>query len=175
MHALDYLFPFSSDRKRIQDREELWQRLEQQAADNYANLTAQGAVTAPLPSNSIDPTPAPLSKRRYKSSFYSYKVHTKPAMVLTNTLSFFSLIASFDQDDQVDMAVDETLDGGVGADQDLYSGDLQTFENNGPVFHQFRRKSIIPVDETVLTELSRHRSLEEVLNMQRSSANNENE
>ncbi|KAF9210221.1 hypothetical protein BGZ59_009741 [Podila verticillata] len=132
-----------NDRKRIQDREELWQKLEQQAADNYANLTAQGTVTAPLPSNSIEPTPAPLT--------------------------------TFDQDDQVDMAVDETLDGGVGADQDLYSGDLQTFENNGPVFHQFRRKSIIPVDETVLTELSRHRSLEEVLNMQRSSANNENE
>ena len=31
------------------DREELWQRLEQQAADNYANLKAQGVVTAPLP------------------------------------------------------------------------------------------------------------------------------
>ncbi|KAG0097378.1 hypothetical protein BGZ93_002875 [Podila epicladia] len=131
-----------NDRKRIQDREELWQRLEQQAADNYTNLTAQGAVTAPPPAASIEPTPTPL--------------------------------ATFDQDDQVDMAVDETLDGGMGADQDLYSGDLQTFENNGPVFHQFRRKSIIPVDETVLTELSRHRSLEEVLNM-RSSASNENE
>ncbi|KAF9308219.1 Serine/threonine-protein phosphatase 2A 56 kDa regulatory subunit gamma isoform [Podila horticola] len=131
-----------NDRKRIQDREELWQRLEQQASENYANLTAQGAVTAPPHAASTEPTPAPLT--------------------------------TFDQDDQVDMAVDETLDGGVGAEQDLYSGDLQTFENNGPVFHQFRRKSIIPVDETVLTELSRHRSLEEVLNM-RSSANNENE
>ncbi|CAG8535774.1 1475_t:CDS:10 [Diversispora eburnea] len=31
-------------------------------------------------------------------------------------------------------------------------------------FNLFRRKSIIPVDESVLSELSRHRSLEEVLN-----------
>jgi serine/threonine-protein phosphatase 2A regulatory subunit B' len=58
-----------------------------------------------------------------------------------------------------------------GADQDHYDGDLQTFENNAPVFHQFRRKSIIPVDETVLDELSRHRSLEEVLDMKRSATN----
>jgi len=59
--------------------------------------------------------------------------------------------------------------------EDLYSGDLQTFENNGPAFHQFRRKSIIPVDETVLDELSRHRSLEEVLDMHRASSSTENE
>ncbi|KAF9412038.1 Serine/threonine-protein phosphatase 2A 56 kDa regulatory subunit gamma isoform, partial [Podila epigama] len=132
-----------NDRKRLQDRDELWQRLEKQAAENYSNLSAQGAVSAPPPVISNEPTPVPLT--------------------------------TFDQDDQVDMAVDETLDGGVGGEQDLYSGDLQTFENNGPVFHQFRRKSIIPVDEMVLTELSRHRSLEEVLNMQRPSASTENE
>src|SRR4029078_11621453 len=58
------------------------------------------------------------------------------------------------------------LDGSAsgGSDQDMYSGDLQTFENSGPVFHQFRRKSIIPVDETVVTELSRHPRLDGVLN-----------
>lgn len=76
---------------------------------------------------------------------------------------------AFDQGEELDMAIDKDgndLDGSAsgGADQDMYSGDLQTFENSGPVFHQFRRKSIIPVDETVLTELSRHRSLDEVLN-----------
>jgi len=47
-------------------------------------------------------------------------------------------------------------------DVDIY-GDLQQFDDR-PVYHQFRRKSIIPVDESVLTELSRHRSLDEVLN-----------
>jgi serine/threonine-protein phosphatase 2A regulatory subunit B' len=60
------------------------------------------------------------------------------------------------------MDVDETLEG-TGQDQDLYSGELQKFEM--PAVPQFRRKSIIPVDETVLTELSRHRSLDEVLSM----------
>ncbi|KAF9359728.1 Serine/threonine-protein phosphatase 2A 56 kDa regulatory subunit gamma isoform [Mortierella sp. AD094] len=128
-----------NDRKRLQEREEIWQRLEQQAADNYANLSAQGAVSVPLPLPA-EPVSVPLE------SFDQGEITGEP-----------------DDDENGD------------ADQDLYNGDLQTFENSGPVFHQFRRKSIIPVDETVLDELSRHRSLEEVLDMQRSSANNENE
>lgn len=48
-----------SDRKRIQDREETWQKLEQLAADNYANLTAQGAVTVPPPVH-VEPLPVPV-------------------------------------------------------------------------------------------------------------------
>ncbi|GAB5585318.1 serine/threonine-protein phosphatase 2A 56 kDa regulatory subunit delta isoform [Umbelopsis nana] len=42
--------------------------------------------------------------------------------------------------------------------------DMQQFNTTNGQFQQFRRKSIIPVDETVLTELSRHVSLDEVLN-----------
>ncbi|KAG0052846.1 hypothetical protein BGZ83_002054 [Gryganskiella cystojenkinii] len=123
-----------NDRKRHQDREEIWQRLEQQAAENYANLSAQGAVSAPPP-HPVEPVSVPLE--------------------------------SYDEDEIIDEP-EEDLENGGGADQDLYSGDLQTFDN-GPAFHQqFRRKSIIPVDETVLDELSRHRSLEEVLDMKRS-------
>ncbi|KAG0284419.1 hypothetical protein BGZ96_011212 [Linnemannia gamsii] len=131
-----------NDRKRLQDREELWLRLEQQASDNYANLAAQGDVVAshpPMPFTPVDSVPPPL--------------------------------VAFDQGEELDMTIDKDdndLDGSAaaagGVDQDMYGGDLQTFENSGPVFHQFRRKSIIPVDETVLTELSRHRSLDEVLN-----------
>ncbi|KAF8939251.1 hypothetical protein BGZ58_010254 [Dissophora ornata] len=128
-------------KKRLQDREEVWQRLEHQAAENYANLSAQGAVSAPLPLPA-EPVSAPLE--------------------------------SFDQGEAADEPDEEYLENGSGADQDMYSGDLQTFANSGPVFPQFRRKSIIPVDETVLDELSRHRSLEEVLDMQRSpSSDNE--
>ncbi|RIB06671.1 phosphatase 2A regulatory B subunit-domain-containing protein [Gigaspora rosea] len=52
--------------------------------------------------------------------------------------------------------------GDVQEDNDVH-GEMQPFEGPGE-FNQFRRKSIIPVDETVLSELSRHRSLEEVLN-----------
>ncbi|GJJ79000.1 serine/threonine-protein phosphatase 2A regulatory subunit B' [Entomortierella parvispora] len=130
-----------NDRKRHQDREEVWQRLEQQAAENYASLSAQGGVSAPLP-HPVEPVPVPLE--------------------------------SYDQDEIIGEP-EEDLENGNGTDQDLYSGDLQTFDN-GPAFHQqFRRKSIIPVDETVLDELSRHRSLEEVLDMKRSSGNNDQE
>ncbi|KAF9179223.1 hypothetical protein BGZ51_007145 [Haplosporangium sp. Z 767] len=132
-----------NDRQRMLDREERWQRLEQQAASNYAYLASQGAVAYP-PSAGIhatESTPVPY--------------------------------AAFTQSEHMDMAVDDALDGEEGMDQDLYSGDLQTFQNNGPAAHQFRRKSIIPVDETVLTELSRHRSLDEVLNIGQPSASNE--
>ncbi|KAF9896370.1 hypothetical protein BX616_007585, partial [Lobosporangium transversale] len=129
------------DRKRMLEREELWQRLEQKAADNYDTLKAQGAVTTA-------PPPVPLA---------STEISLAP-------------LSSDEQDDLADMAVDD--DGSVGGvDQDLYSGELQTFENNGAGFHQFRRKSIIPVDETVLTELSRHRSLDEMLDMGQSASN----
>jgi hypothetical protein len=50
-----------SDRKRLQDREEIWQRLEQQAMQNYANLSAQGAVSAPMP-HLAEPISVPLGK-----------------------------------------------------------------------------------------------------------------
>ncbi|KAF9122957.1 Serine/threonine-protein phosphatase 2A 56 kDa regulatory subunit gamma isoform [Mortierella sp. GBA39] len=125
-----------NDRKRLQDREEIWQKLEHQAMQNYANLSAQGAVSAPMP-HLAEPMSVPLE--------------------------------SFDDGEVMDEPEEEILENGT--DQDHYGGDLQTFENNTPVFHQFRRKSIIPVDETVLDELSRHRSLEEVLDMKRSATN----
>ncbi|KAI9480306.1 MAG: phosphatase 2A regulatory B subunit-domain-containing protein [Benjaminiella poitrasii] len=41
---------------------------------------------------------------------------------------------------------------------------MQQFDSTNQQFQQFRRKSIIPVDETVYNELSRHISLEEVMN-----------
>ncbi|KAF9578349.1 Serine/threonine-protein phosphatase 2A 56 kDa regulatory subunit gamma isoform, partial [Lunasporangiospora selenospora] len=130
-----------NDRKRLQEREEVWQRLEKQASENYINLSAQGTVSVPPPAPP-EPAPVPLAE-------------------------------SFEQGEFIDEPEEEELETGSQTD-DMYSGDLQTFDA-APVFHQFRRKSIIPVDETVLDELSRHRSLEEVLDMQRTAANNENE
>ncbi|CEG83910.1 hypothetical protein RMATCC62417_17774 [Rhizopus microsporus] len=48
---------------------------------------------------------------------------------------------------------------------DVLHPDMQQFDiQQQQQFQQFRRKSIIPVDETVYNELSRHVSLEEVLN-----------
>lgn len=127
-----------NDRKRLQDREETWQKLEQLAADNYANLSAQGVVSVPPP------------------------VHVEPTVPPTDP---------FEQSEMVEEPEEEdSMENGA---EDIYSGDLQTFEP--PVFPQFRRKSIIPVDETVLDELSRHRSLEEKLDMHRAASNAENE
>ncbi|KAG0221109.1 hypothetical protein BGX31_010179, partial [Mortierella sp. GBA43] len=119
------------DRKRLMEREELWQRMEKQAADNYEQLKAQGSVISPPPLTSGEIVVAPF--------------------------------ATMEPDEMADMDVDETLEG-TGPDQDLYSGELQKFEM--PTMPQFRRKSIIPVDESVLSELSRHRSLDEVLNIE---------
>ncbi|KAF9918613.1 Serine/threonine-protein phosphatase 2A 56 kDa regulatory subunit gamma isoform [Lobosporangium transversale] len=131
-----------NDRKRLQERDDIWQRLEQRAAENYANLSAQGAVSVPLPLPA-DPISVPLE------SF----VHGAIA----------------------DEADEELSGNDSDADQDLYSDNLQTFDNTGPVIPQFRRKSIIPVDETVLNELSRHISLDEMLDFPQSAASHEND
>jgi serine/threonine-protein phosphatase 2A regulatory subunit B' len=45
---------------------------------------------------------------------------------------------------------------------DILQKDMEEFDNSGNA-QRFRRKSVLPVDETVLSELSRHRSLEEVI------------
>jgi serine/threonine-protein phosphatase 2A regulatory subunit B' len=46
---------------------------------------------------------------------------------------------------------------------DVLAKEIQQFEER-PTPSRFRRKSVLPVDEQVLTELSRHKSLEDVLN-----------
>ncbi|KAG0325561.1 Serine/threonine-protein phosphatase 2A 56 kDa regulatory subunit gamma isoform [Dissophora globulifera] len=133
------------DRQRLMDREEQWQRLEQQAADNYANLQAQGAVT-------VSPHPLLLSA---------------PSTPL----------ALLEHDELTEMALDEPMGGAGSVEQDAYSGDgeLQTLGGSGPVVPQFRRKSIIPVDETVITELNRHRSLDETPYMEQSTVGTGND
>ncbi|KAL2919538.1 serine/threonine-protein phosphatase 2A 56 kDa regulatory subunit delta isoform [Polyrhizophydium stewartii] len=47
-------------------------------------------------------------------------------------------------------------------EDDILSKDLQQFEER-PQPQRFRRKSVLPVDETVLSELSRHKSLEDLI------------
>ncbi|KAI9002685.1 phosphatase 2A regulatory B subunit-domain-containing protein [Gaertneriomyces semiglobifer] len=48
-----------------------------------------------------------------------------------------------------------------GLEEDSLAKEMQQFEDR-PTPQRFRRKSVLPVDETVLSELSRHRSLEEL-------------
>jgi hypothetical protein len=49
-----------------------------------------------------------------------------------------------------------------GESLDILQKDMEQFDNPAAA-QRFRRKSVLPVDETVLSELSRHRSLEEVV------------
>ncbi|OUM66481.1 hypothetical protein PIROE2DRAFT_67111, partial [Piromyces sp. E2] len=55
---------------------------------------------------------------------------------------------------------------------DILAQELQQFHEN-PEPPILRRKSVLPVDETVLTELSRHKSFEDLLNNQNDSEENE--
>ncbi|KAI8391068.1 uncharacterized protein BYT42DRAFT_180960 [Radiomyces spectabilis] len=59
---------------------------------------------------------------------------------------------------------DDETDHHAGEHTDDIHPDMQQFEITPQQYQQFRRKSIIPVDETVFNELSRHVSLDEVLN-----------
>ncbi|CAO3689982.1 unnamed protein product [Rhizopus stolonifer] len=71
-----------------------------------------------------------------------------------------------EEEDDEDMS-DELVDVDQREEQyDVLHPDMQPFDAGPqqPQFQQFRRKSIIPVDETVYNELSRHVSLEDVLN-----------
>ncbi|KAI7879031.1 protein phosphatase 2A regulatory B subunit [Lichtheimia hyalospora FSU 10163] len=59
----------------------------------------------------------------------------------------------------------ETMEPDHSAEHtDAIHPDMQQFDTAPVQYQQFRRKSIIPVDETVFNELSRHVSLDEVLN-----------
>ncbi|ORY49638.1 protein phosphatase 2A regulatory B subunit [Neocallimastix californiae] len=55
---------------------------------------------------------------------------------------------------------------------DILAQELQQFHEN-PEVPILRRKSVLPVDETVLTELSRHKSFDDLLSNQNDSEENE--
>lgn len=48
------------------------------------------------------------------------------------------------------------------AEEDTLTRELKQFEER-PQPQRFRRKSVLPVDETVQSELSRHKSLEDLI------------
>ncbi|KAK4520029.1 uncharacterized protein ATC70_008157 [Mucor velutinosus] len=69
-----------------------------------------------------------------------------------------------------ELDISDGLDGSAadyqqtGEHKDDIHPDMQQFDVPPAQYQSFRRKSIIPVDETVFNELSRHVSLDEVLN-----------
>jgi serine/threonine-protein phosphatase 2A regulatory subunit B' len=75
-------------------------------------------------------------------------------------------VSKIDYNRDEDPRASEDFDENI-VDEDLQDdghGEMQSFDGRPAQFSLFRRKSIIPVDESVLTELSRHRSLDDVLN-----------
>ncbi|CAB4409748.1 unnamed protein product [Rhizophagus irregularis] len=83
---------------------------------------------------------------------------------LTSSRTDVSTIQTFDTELENPSSGEESgEDEHQEVEQDEH-GELQRFDDRPDGFNLFRRKSIIPVDESVLSELSRHRSLEEVLN-----------
>lgn len=67
--------------------------------------------------------------------------------------------------------MDTNLDGanqGDLLDEDILTNELTKFKDQpAPQVGRFRRKSVLPVDEQVLSELARHKSLEDLLSKKR--------
>jgi len=61
---------------------------------------------------------------------------------------------------------EEPVNGYEGNEDGDIHHEMQEFDTPAPQYSQFRRKSIIPIDDEVFTELTRHRSLEEVISSQ---------
>ncbi|KAJ2955412.1 hypothetical protein NQZ79_g8587 [Umbelopsis isabellina] len=141
------------ERKRQKEREELWMHIEEKALQN-AQLTPTDSQ--PVFGGSIQNGKAE-------------ELVIKCAFVQTNSFrsaepeELNNLSSDEDEDEEVDEDEDVLEDIAPEHTDELHP-DMQQFESSNGQFQQFRRKSIIPVDETVLTELSRHVSLDEVLN-----------
>ncbi|KAI9313089.1 phosphatase 2A regulatory B subunit-domain-containing protein [Dichotomocladium elegans] len=73
-------------------------------------------------------------------------------------------IDEFEQEEDGEVLIDGAPEPTTEHTDGLHP-DMQQFDAVTVQYQQFRRKSIIPVDETVFNELSQHVSLEDVLNL----------
>ncbi|KAH6582580.1 hypothetical protein BASA61_008480 [Batrachochytrium salamandrivorans] len=86
--------------------------------------------------------------------------HTIPSQVQSPSYASLSPVLAT-ATEQADVIMEDGT-GNEAAEDDILSKDLQQFEER-PQPQRFRRKSVLPVDETVLSELSRHKSLEDLI------------
>ncbi|ORX98005.1 protein phosphatase 2A regulatory B subunit [Basidiobolus meristosporus CBS 931.73] len=117
-------------------KEEVWRRLEAEAARNAMALSSQqpSFSNAGIPSLNAPALPVP------------------GAIITDNSRMVNSDLENLD----------------------LFTKELEQPDPDKPVIPTYgRRKSVLPVDEQVLTELCRHKSLEDVLNSAPPHANNE--
>ncbi|KAG9303944.1 hypothetical protein G9A89_005854 [Geosiphon pyriformis] len=123
------------EKKRMKEREETWHRLEKTATNN-----TEGPLQYPLGAPVIS-----LGDEVTAGNFKSYPPEEYP-----------SNQSSGEEDSDSERVGEDNID-----DQ---HGEMRPFDGRPEGVNLFRRKSIIPVDESVLSELQRHRSLDEVLN-----------
>ncbi|CEI94259.1 hypothetical protein RMCBS344292_08473 [Rhizopus microsporus] len=122
------------ERKRQREREENWKTLQRKVSGTNVVTITSGETTV-------------------SEEFYDYSFPPRQ-----------------DDDDDIEEEGEETMSDDIADGEnneehhDVLHPDMQQFDVQQQQFQQFRRKSIIPVDETVYNELSRHVSLEEVLN-----------
>jgi serine/threonine-protein phosphatase 2A regulatory subunit B' len=129
------------ERKKAAEREEMWVKIEAQAQLNITKLNVNVVRTQP------PKIPEP-----------------RPKGIVFNVL-----ILVVDLVDDLNEDIVDKID--IQEEDDIFQKEMvninvllkHEFEQN-PAGQRFRRKSVLPVDETVLTEISRHRSLEDVLN-----------
>lgn len=126
-----------NERKKFKDREDQWARIDQLAQVNTAKMNLHVNKLS-----QIDASPESSSASAAKDDTAGKSQSGEPTS----------------QDDTT--AQRDGTENPEGLD--VLTKELQQFEAR-PTPSRFRRKSALPVDETVLTELSRHKSLEDLI------------
>ncbi|GAA5810387.1 Serine/threonine-protein phosphatase 2A 56 kDa regulatory subunit delta isoform [Mucor flavus] len=134
--ANEYKHQRQMERKLIKQREDNWKQLQQKVEKlNINKHTDEQDISTPQHTN---PTP--------------------------DTFNDDLLDEDEDEDEDTDILESDSPVEQATEQKDDIHPDMQQFETQPTQYQFFRRKSIIPVDETVFNELSRHVSLDEVLN-----------
>ncbi|KAI9592805.1 protein phosphatase 2A regulatory B subunit [Syncephalis fuscata] len=136
----EYKASRAENRKKQKDLDDSWRKLEEAAANNASkNPELQAKNVTLINPNAFD-----------------------HGQLNGDTLENADSSMDSDNDDNDELAAADDDDG--EEDGDLIAQDLEQFEPTGPPGPIFRRKSVLPVDEQVVIELSRHKSLDERIN-----------
>ncbi|KAL1918281.1 uncharacterized protein VTP21DRAFT_2941 [Calcarisporiella thermophila] len=133
----------AEEKQKLKERELIWQKLEQHALRN-----AMQQDMSP-PSSAVEVAKIPESNMGADE-------------YMNSSSSLSSLMNEEAGSEKPEKPTDEEHSKKLKEHGD-FQGELQRFDGNPTLEPQIRRKSMIPVDERVANELSRHRSLEEVV------------
>ncbi|KAL3894009.1 MAG: hypothetical protein SGCHY_005515 [Lobulomycetales sp.] len=134
------------ERKKLKDRDEAWAKLEELASLNSSQDASKDIKAASMNK---------LSGASAKAEVAPLSAEFGDAMMIGDDGA--ENAAGDEVDDDDDDYEDDQED-------DLMNSELKQFEDRPAPQGRFRRKSVLPVDEQVLSELSRHKSLEDLIN-----------